>query len=217
LTQQVTVPTTGKGHQPATQAHGWITFYNQASTAQVIPTGMLLTGSDSVQVVTDQAVTVPAAHLPAQGLMTVTAHAVQTGPQGNIGANDLNGLCCFAGIAEQNQQPFAGGANARDFPAVGARDVSGAATPLSVTLTSQGQATVQAQVRAGEQLAHAVHCPSQVTATPAVGGEATQVTVKVLVTCRAEVYNADQVQARVTALLNQEATTHLDIRVCPAR
>lgn len=194
LTQQVTVPTTGKGHQPATQAHGWITFYNQAPTAQVV---------------TDQAVTVPAAHLPAQGLMTVTAHAVQTGPQGNIGANDLNGLCCFAGIAVQNQQPFAGGANARDFPAVGARDVSGAATPLIVTLTSQGQATVQAQVRAGEQLAHAVHCPSQVTATPAVGGEATQVTVKVLVTCRAEAYHADQVQARVTALLNQEATTHL--------
>jgi len=165
LTQQVMAPTTGKGHQPDTQAHGWVTFYNQAPTAQV-------SGADGVQVVTDQAVTVSAAHLPAQGQVTLAAHAVQAGPGGNIGANDLNGLCCFAGIAMQNAQAFVGGANARDFPAVGARDVSGAATP-------------------------------------AVGGEATQVIVKVLVTCRAEVYHADHVQARVTTLLNQEAMTHL--------
>ncbi len=209
LTQQVTVPTTGRGHQPATQAHGWVTFYNQAPAAQTIPTGILLSGADGIRVVTDQAVIVPAAHLPSQGQVTVYAHAVQTGPQGNIGANDLDGLCCFAGIAVQNAQPFAGGQNARDFPAVGERDVSGAATPLVATLTNQGQAAVQAQVRADEQLVHSVQCAPQVRATPAIGAEATQVTVAVRVTCRAEVYNADQVQARVTTLLNQEATTHL--------
>jgi hypothetical protein len=109
LTQQVTVPTTGRGHQPATQGHGLVTFYNQAPTAQTIPSGMLLSGADGVQVVTDQAVAVPAAHLPAQGQLSVTAHALPTGPQGNIGANDLDGLCCFAGIAVQNAQAFVGG------------------------------------------------------------------------------------------------------------
>jgi VCBS repeat-containing protein len=92
---------------------------------------------------------------------------------------------------------------------VGARDLRGASTPLTATLTSQGQAEVQAQVRTDEQLMHPVQCASQVTGTHAVGEEATQVTVMVRVTCRAEVYNADQVQARVTALLNQKATTHL--------
>jgi hypothetical protein len=209
LTQQVTVPTTGRGHQPAQQAHGLVTFYNQAPTAQTIPSGMLLTGADGVQVVTGQAVVVPAAHLPTQGQVTVTAHAVQTGPQGNIGANDLNGLCCFAGIAVQNPQAFTGGANARDYPAVGARDVSGAAAPLIATLTSQGQAAVQAQAHPNERLVHSVQCPSQLTATPAVGEEVTQVTVTVHVTCHAEVYNTDQVQARVRARLRQEATTDL--------
>ncbi len=209
LTQQVTVPTTGRGHQPPMQAHGTITFYNQAPTAQAIPAGMLLTGADGVQVVTDQAVVVPAAHLPVQGQVTIAAHAVQAGPQSSIGANDLNGLCCFAGIAVQNRQAFTGGQNARDYPAVGARDVSGAASPLITTLTSQGQAAVQAQVQPNEQLVHPVQCPSQVTALPAVGQEATQVMVRVRVTCHAEVYNTDEMQARVTMLLNQEAMTRL--------
>jgi hypothetical protein len=212
LPQKVTVPTTATGHQPATQAHGLVTFYNQAPTGQTIPSGMLLNGADGVQVVTDQAVVVPAAHLPDQGQASVAAHALPTGPQGNIGADDLDGLCCFAGIAVQNTRAFVGGQNARDFRAVGARDVNGAATPLIATLTNQGQAAVQAQVRTNEQLVplmHPVQCAIQVTATPAIGAEATQVTVTVQVTCRAEVYRADQVQAQVTDLLSREASTRL--------
>jgi hypothetical protein len=209
LTQAVTIPTTGRGHQPAMQGRGRVTFYNQAPTAQTIPAGLLLSGADGVQVVTDTLVVLPAAHLPTQGQATVAAHAVQAGPGGNIGSNDLNGPCCFVGIAVQNAQAFSGGANARDFPAVAARDVTGAATPLITNLTRQEQAAVQAQVRAHEQLVHPVQCSPRVTANPAVGQEATQVTVSGSVTCAAEVYNADEVQSRITALLSQEATTHL--------
>jgi hypothetical protein len=87
--------------------------------------------------------------------------------------------------------------------------VRSAAAPLVTTLSSQGQAAVQAQVHAAEQLVHPVQCAPQVRATPAVGAEATQVTVAVRVTCQAEVYNADEMQARVGALLGQEATTNL--------
>ncbi len=185
-----------------------MTFYNQAPTAQTIPAGLLLSGAGGVQVVTDTLVVVPTAHLPTQGQATVAAHAVQAGPQGNIGANDLDGPCCFVGIAVQNAQAFSGGQNARDFPAVGARDVTGAATPLIATLTRQGQAAVQAQVRTHEQPVHPVQCSPQVLSNHSMGEEATQVTVRVSVTCAAEVYNADQVQSRVAALLSQEATTH---------
>jgi len=209
LAQTITVPTTGKGHQPAAQAHGLVTFYNQAPNAQTIPSGMLLTGADGMQVVTAYEVVVPAAHLPLQGQVTVAAHAVESGPQGNIEANDLNGLCCFTGIAMQNTQAFVGGANARDFPAVGSRDVSGATNPLVTSLTRQGQAVVQAQVRTHEQLVHPVKCDPQVTSAPVVGEEATQVTVTAWVTCHAEVYNADEVQAKVSVLIGQEATTRL--------
>lgn len=209
LTQAVTIPTTGRGHQPAMRGRGTVTFYNQAPTAQTIPAGLLLSGADGVQVVTDALVVVPAAYLPTPGQATVTAHAVQVGPAGNIGANDLDGPCCLMGIAAHNAQAFSGGANARDFPAVGARDVTDAATPLISTLISQGHAAVQAQVRTHEQLVHPVQCSPRVTANPAVGQEATQVTVRVSVTSAAEVYNADEVQSRVTALLRREATTHL--------
>jgi hypothetical protein len=209
LTQQVTVPTTGEGHQPALHAHGLVTFYNQAPAAQTIPAGMLLSGADGVQVVTDQTAVVPAAQLPTQGQVSVAAHAVQAGPQGNIVGNDLDGLCCFVGVAVQNTQAFAGGANTRDFPAVGARDVSRSAAPLKTSLTSQGQEAVQAQVQTNEQLVHPVQYPSQVTAHPAVGEEATQVTVQVNVTCTAETYNANEVRSQVNALLGQEATAKL--------
>lgn len=181
------------------QARGMVTYYNQTPTSQDIPAGMLLTGADGVQVVTDQQVVAPAAHLPAQGEATVAAHAVQPGPQGNIRANDLNGLCCFVGIAVQNMHPFTGGQDARDFPAAQARDVNGVASPLSTTLTRQGQAALQAQVRTDEQLAAPMRCPPQITAMPGIGEEATQITVTVSVTCSAEVYNADEAGCRQTA------------------
>jgi hypothetical protein len=210
LMQQVTVPTTGRGHQPAMQAHGLVTFYNQAPAAQIIPAGMLLSGAHGVQVVNERAVVVPAAHLPMQGQVSVAAHALQAGPSGNIRPDDLDGPCCFAGIAVQNQQAFVGGANARDFPVVGARDVSLVAAPLAATLTTQGQAALQTQVRAREQLLHPVQCSPRIVARPAVGEEATQVTIRVSVPCMAEAYNTDEVQSRVTALLKRDATMHLE-------
>lgn len=209
VTHQVTMPTTGTGHQPALYAHGLVTFYNQAPTSQTIPAGMLLSGVDSVQVVTDQAVVIPAAQLPTQGQVSVAAHAVQAGPHGNIVEDDLNGLCCFEGIAVQNAQAFTGGANARDFPAVGARDVSGPAAQLKTSLINQGQEAIHAQVQIGEQLVSPVKCSSQVTAHPAVGEEATQVSVQVSVTCMAETYNAREMQSQINALLEQEATATL--------
>jgi hypothetical protein len=87
--------------------------------------------------------------------------------------------------------------------------VSGSAAPLETSLTSQAQEAVQAQVQTGEQLVHPVQCSPQVTANPAVGEEATQVTVQVSVTCTAATYNAHGVQSRVNALLGREATTRL--------
>jgi baseplate J-like protein len=209
LTQQVTVPTTGKGHQPALYAHGLVTFYNQAPISQTIPAGMLLVGVDGASVVTDQAVVVPAAQLPTQGQVSVAAHALQPGPHGNIVADDLDGLCCFAGIAVQNAQAFTGGANARDFPAVGARDVGGPAAQLKMILISQGQVAIRAQVRIGEQLVYPARCSSQVAAHPAVGEEATQVSVQVSVICRAETYNAQEMQSQIKALLELEVATKL--------
>jgi hypothetical protein len=91
LSQARTVPTSGTGHQDAAAAHGMVTFYNALSLVQTVPAGEMLTGTDGIQVVTDQDAVIPAAILPTFGQATVTAHSLQIGPIGNIGAYDLSG------------------------------------------------------------------------------------------------------------------------------
>src|SRR5450755_3593966 len=53
------VKTTGTGHQPATQAHGWVTFYNSLQSPQDIPAGTLLIGTDGTHVTTDSDAYIP--------------------------------------------------------------------------------------------------------------------------------------------------------------
>src|SRR5437764_796359 len=52
MNQARTVPTTGRGHQDATSAHGRVTFYNAAPYAQTVAAGTLLTGTDGGEIVT---------------------------------------------------------------------------------------------------------------------------------------------------------------------
>ena len=59
LSQAKTVPATGRGHQQAQAAHGFITFYNALPAPQTIPAGELLTGADGVGVVTLQDAVIP--------------------------------------------------------------------------------------------------------------------------------------------------------------
>src|SRR2546421_4803934 len=54
LTQSKTVQATGKGHQPATQAHGVVTFYNTLPQEQTILVGTLLTASNGELFLTDK-------------------------------------------------------------------------------------------------------------------------------------------------------------------
>ena len=91
MSQARTVATTGKGHQDATVAHGYLTFYNAATSPQTVSAGTLLTGTDGIQVMTEQDATIPAASYPTFGQATVTAQAPSTGPEGNIKAGDITG------------------------------------------------------------------------------------------------------------------------------
>ncbi len=82
LSQSINVPATGTMHQNATRASGTITFYNGLLTSQTIAAGTILTGSDGVQIETDQPATIPAADPPVEGQITVSAHAVSVGASG---------------------------------------------------------------------------------------------------------------------------------------
>jgi hypothetical protein len=204
-----TVPTTGKGHRPALHATGTVTFYNEASYEQTIATATILTGADGVRIRTDAPVVVPAGNPPRFGIVIVPAHAVQTGPAGNIAAYDVNSLCCAAGIAVKNTTVFTGGQNARDYPAVTQRDLESVASSLTLTLTKNAQDTFQAQVRPNEQETGSTRCTLTVRADHPVGSESSQVTVAVSVTCQGEVYDAQGAKRLAATQLAQQAMKQL--------
>jgi hypothetical protein len=204
-----TVPTTGTGHTIATHATGSVTFYNEAPYPQTIASGTVLTGADGVQVVTNTPAFLPAGNPPRLGVVTVPAHAVLTGPGGNIAAFDLGGLCCAAGVAVKNTIAFTGGHRARDFAAVAQRDVQQVARPLATTLTKSAQETLTAQVHPNEQVLSPERCMPIVHPDHPVGSEATQVAITVSVTCRGEVYDAEGAKVLAATLLAQQAARTL--------
>jgi hypothetical protein len=186
-----------------------LTFYNAAPYAQTVAAGTVLTSADGVELVTDQAAYLSAANLPAVGVATVPAQAVQIGPQGNITPLDLNGLCCVAGVSVKNTGAFWGGQNARDYPVVAQRDVEAVAGPESSPLTQAAQANLQGEVRPNEQLASPAQCHRALHTDHPVGSEATHVTISLTVTCQAEVYDAQAVQQVASTALSEQARTTL--------
>jgi Baseplate J-like protein len=203
--QSQSVPTTGTGHAPARMGEGTVTFYNAAPYAQTVAAGTLLTGADSVEIVTDAPAVIPAGNPPIEGEATVPAHATTIGPQGNIAPLDLNGLCCLAGISVKNTMAFRDGQDAYDFPMVTQADIDQAAGPLVATLTPATQASLQGEVHPNERLAGQVQCQPAVTPDHPAGSNASQVTVGVSVTCHAQVYDHEAVVRLVTNALMHNA------------
>ena len=74
------------GNQPqeARAATGVITYFNIATFTQAVPAGIILTADNGAQFRTDAPASVPGGNPPALGSATVPAHALTTGPQGNI-------------------------------------------------------------------------------------------------------------------------------------
>ncbi len=112
LSQSTTVTATGKRHQDATRAEGEITFYNGFFTSQTIAAGTILTSADGVQIVTDEPASIPAGNPPIYGQVTVSAHSLNMGAQGNIQAYDINEACCLTSVLAKNTEAFTGGLDA---------------------------------------------------------------------------------------------------------
>ncbi len=201
LSQQTSVPTTGTRWQEAQAARGRITFYNAATFPQTITAGTLLTGTDGVQVVTEQDTFLPAAVLPTDGQASVWAHAVSIGPSGNIGAGDIYGACCRENVFAQNSA-FTGGQNARLLRVVSAQDWQRALSSLKTSLQASIQAAFGAQVQSGESLLEPVACTPTVIATHQIGEEASQLQMTLDEQCHGTVY---QTQAFMT-LASQAVT-----------
>ena len=206
LMQSTTAPATGKRHQDATRAHGTITLYNGLLTSQTIPAGTIFTDHRGVQIITDQAAVIPAGNPPSYGQVSVPAHAVFAGPQGNIPAYAINTACCATSVVAKNTGAFSGGAAAREYLVVTRTDINNAVTSLLVTLSQSEDAALQVQLHPGEALITPT-CTPHVASDHRPGDEAKHVSVTIAVTCIGIAYAANTLYQDATQLLTLQAAT----------
>jgi hypothetical protein len=206
LIQSTTSVATGKGHQDAAPAMGTITFFNGLFTSQTIVAGTPLTGSDGVQVVTDQLAVIPAASAstpPTYGQVTVPAHALYPGPQGNIPAQDINQPCCLPSVLAQNTNAFRGGQVERDYTVVSSKDIDRGVAGLTTMLIQSAQAAFTAQLTTNDALV-TPDCKRIVTSDHQAGAESAAVTVTVSEQCTAIAYDAAALREQATRMFTYE-------------
>lgn len=136
LTTSVTIVPTGVSTIPAHQAQGTLTIYNGSILQEALPAGFIVTTHSGVEIATDQAVVVPAANLPAAGVATVAAHAVQAGAAGNIAAGSLN-QADGTSLVVKNLTAFTGGQDASSELFITSGDVQHALTAARARLSMQ--------------------------------------------------------------------------------
>jgi hypothetical protein len=173
---------------------------------QTIAAGTILTGRDRVAIITDQAAVIPAGNPPMYGQVTVSAHAVLAGSQGNIPAYDINTACCATSVLAKNTQPFIHGAAARNYTVVTREDIQNAELPLKATLSQSEHAALLAQLHSGEALI-ASPCTPSASSDHRSGDEAKQVSVTVSETCSGIAYAAQTLQQNAAQLITMQVTT----------
>lgn len=203
ISQSQTTATTGKGHQDARSATGYLTFYNGQFQRVTIAAGTVLTGASGIQVVTDQDAMIPAGNPPSYGQVSVSAHAVSPGGKGNIPAYDINQACCASSVLAKNVQPFTGGQDEREFQTVAQSDIATTATPLETAVTQSVNGALQGQLQPQEQV-FILPCRPSVISDHQIGQEAKQVIVTVSQTCSAVAYSSQDLETKATAFLSTQ-------------
>lgn len=208
MSQAQTVATTGTMHQEAQVAHGFITFYNAAPSVQTVSAGTLIAGRDGTQVVTDVDAVIPAAVYPTFGQVTVSAHASEPGPAGNLAAGVIYGPCCRLNVSAVSSA-FHGGQRARTYPVATQHDLDQTAARLSTDLDQSMQTALQTQVQRDETLLMPQQCMRTVTADHPTGTEATQIRVTVSEACRGMAVPTQFYEQRLMQAVEQEAAAQL--------
>jgi hypothetical protein len=109
FTTSVRVIPTGVKMYPATHATGTLTITNGSIVSEELPKGMIFTGNENMEVVTDTAVFVPAGSAAGYGVATVSAHLVTSGI--NMARLDINQVVGTS-LYVRNLSPFTGGRKA---------------------------------------------------------------------------------------------------------
>jgi VCBS repeat-containing protein len=204
ISQSQITATTGKGHQDARAATGYITLYNGQFQSITIAAGTIFTGARGVPIITDQDATIPAANPPIFGQVIVSAHAISPGVQGNIPAYDINQACCAASVLVKNTQSFYGGQDERTYTTVAQKDINSVSTLLKTTIARSVTGALQDKLKPNEQL-QLLPCSPTVTSDHRPGDEASQVKVTASQTCSAVAYNSQELETKAAVFLATQA------------
>ncbi len=199
-TQSKTVTSTGS--IPGTRATGTLNFLNTSNSTKSFGS-VILRGASGVPVTFNGPITVSAN----PGFLAITGFAVNVGSAGNIGALDISGSCCAAGITVKNGS-FGGGQNPQPNSVVQQSDINGAADTLTASLTPGTQSDLQKQVKPNQQVVpNTFKCSkSTFNANHVAGDRAPSVTVTVAITCKEEVYDQQAALAMAANLLKTQAS-----------
>ncbi len=127
---------TGIKTYPAITAYGTLTITNGSVISQTFPAGMIFTGQDGIEVVTDSAVFVPAGSAAGYGIAYVPAHPIISGRKGNIEVLDINNVE-GSSVYIRNVRPFTGGQDAYSVKFVTQQDRQTALARVLSDLPSQ--------------------------------------------------------------------------------
>jgi hypothetical protein len=214
-TRTVMARATGSGQTPAIPASGKLTFFNEGSSPQTLGAGLILTGADGIQVVTDSAVTIAAGNPPAVGSAWVYAHTVQGGSQANIAAGDVNGLCCGPGLAVKSSS-FSGGQDGQTYPILEQHDIDAATATVTQALIQQAQRQVVEQVSGAEQPAVDSQCHTSIAAASPAGSHVAQASISVSATCTGETFERAAVLRLAASLFAQGVAKQLGPAYAPS-
>lgn len=136
FTTSVTIVPTGIKTYPATHAHGTLTLTNGSVIEATLPKGILFTGTDGIEVVTDTSVFIPAGSAVGYGVASVSAHTLVSGKAGNIPQYDINKVE-GSSIYIRNLTAFTGGNNSYSVKVETPQDRQTALDSARATLASQ--------------------------------------------------------------------------------
>src|SRR5256714_5933497 len=106
FTAQSPIIPTGIKTYPATTARGMLTITNGSVETVQLPAGMIFTGKDGIEVITDSPVYVPAGSADSFGMSTVPAHLVTAGiNMPRLDIDQVGGTSLYV----RNLSPFTGG------------------------------------------------------------------------------------------------------------
>lgn len=208
-TQTMTQPATGKGQAQAAPASGIIKMIAHIVYGSVSETvGTVLTGSDGVTIVSDQAAT---AYIDAGGFAYFRAHVTTPGAAGNFPSGAFHAVV-RAGLNSAefyNVTPFTGGQDAGSYSFAQSKDIVTGEQTLTTMTTLGTLAILASKLSAEEQWAVPPACTPRATANTTPGQRVKNFQVTVTVTCSGEVYDAQAAKAVAAQQLTTIASSEL--------